>query len=275
MIDNIFTNRTLWFLNGLLSLVAAVIGVVNFEIYDGVVGAEILPGVVSQDVLTIVAAVLLLFLSLRSSEAAAKRQIVVLGLLGYLFYAYGIYAIEQIYNSLYFLYLALFGLSFYSLIYGAASLRSEIVRQVSLPDLVRKLAVGFSLFIAIFFSLIWILALVPLLQSGERIENLYSIYILDLSFIMPAFAILAVMMARKKGLGLVLTPAMYVLGATLLFPVGLGELFKPAFDMAIEPGGLVLYFGVSALFLLMIVVYLRKLSFPERSPATARPKPTA
>lgn len=267
MIKDLGINRGLWLANGLLALVASVVGVVSFDIYKGVAGSEVLPGIVSQDVLTVVAAVLLLFLGVRSQKGAAKEQVVILGLLGYLFYAYGIYAIEQVYNSLYFIYLALFGLSFYSMIYGVASIRPEVARRVALPDRMRKVAAGFSFFIAILFSLLWIITLVPLLQRGDRVEHFFSIYILDLSFIMPAFAILAVMVLRKAGLGLLLTPAMYVLGATLLFPVGLGELLKPAFDVAVEPGGVVLYFGVSALFLAMAVVYLRKLTFAERAPA--------
>jgi hypothetical protein len=268
MVDNLRTNKILWFLNGLLALLAAVVGVANLDIYDGVVGSEILPGVLSQDILTILAALLLLFLTFRSRDGAAREQIVILGILGYIFYAYGIYAIEQVYNSLYFLYLALLGLSFYTLIYSVASIHRQLLLQVAVSDRVRRLGVGYSLFIAIFFSLIWVMQLVPLLQTGDRIDNLHSIFILDLSFIMPAFAILAIMAARKQGLGLLLTPALYVLGATLLFPVGLGELFRPYFDGAVNTADAALFLGISALFLIMAIVYLRALTFPGRASAT-------
>jgi predicted Abi (CAAX) family protease len=61
----------------------------------------------------------------------------------------------------------------------------------------------------------------------------------------PAFAILAFMSARNRGLGLILTLALYVLGATLLFPVGLPEFIKPFFVLPTSLGGLALYLGIS------------------------------
>ena len=169
-------------------------------------------------------------------------------------------------NVLYFLYLAIFGLSFYSLIYAVASLRPEILQEVEVHGPIRTMSVGFSLFIAILFSLLWIVMLVPLIQAGQKIEYTYSIYILDLSFVMPAFAILAVMTAKNRGLGLVLTPALYVLGTTLLFPVGLGEIIKPFFNLPIDPSGAVLYFGISILFFVIAVIYLRNLKIPANAP---------
>jgi hypothetical protein len=262
MIQNLGRNRILWLFNATLSLIAAFSGVLRPSIYSAVVSAEILPGVISQDLLTVLAAVILLFFTLRGDQENSKKQIAILGLLGYLFYAYGIYAIEQVYNVLYFLYLAIFGLSFYSLIYAVASIRREILEEVQVRGPIRKTSVGFSLFIAILFSVLWIAMLVPLIQTGQRIEYTYSIYILDLSFIMPAFAILAVMTARNRGLGLLLTPALYILGATLLFPVGLGEIIKPFFNLPIDLSGVPLYFGISVLFFVLVVIYLRNLKIP-------------
>jgi hypothetical protein len=262
MIRNLGTNRILWLFNAFLSLVAAFSGVLRPGIYSRVVSSEILPGVISQDLLTILAGFMLLFFTLRGNQENPKNQIAILGLLGYLFYAYGIYAIEQVYNVLYFLYLAIFGLSFYSLIYAVASFRQEILQEVEVRGPIRKTSVGFSLFIAILFSLLWIAMLMPLIQSGQRIEYTYSIYILDLSFIMPAFAILAVMTATNRGLGLILTPALYVLGATLLFPVGLGEIIKPFFNLSTDLSGVPLYFGISILFFVLVVIYLRDLKIP-------------
>ena len=259
MIRNLRANKILWLLNAFLSLIAALIGVLNPDIYSEVVGREILPGVISQDLLTVLAAIVLLFFTIGMKEEDAKKQIAILGILGYLFYAYGIYAIERVYNVLYFLYLAIFGLSFYSIVYGVASIRPEILEEVELRDPIRKISVGFSLFVAILFSILWIVMLVPIIQAGQRIEFTYSIFILDLSFIMPAFFILAGMTAKKRRLGLVLTPALYVLGFTLLFPVGLGEFIKPFYNLPVDPFGVVLYLGIAALFLVLAVIYVRDL----------------
>ena len=59
--------------------------------------------------------------------------------------------------------------------------------------------------------------------------------------------------------------ALYVLGSTLLFPVGLGEFIKPLFNLPIDPSGVVLYFGISILFLVLTVIYLRNLKIPAKA----------
>ncbi|HZW04626.1 MAG TPA: hypothetical protein VFF68_11910 [Anaerolineaceae bacterium] len=262
---NLGTNKILWLLTAVLTFAVALLGALRPAIYAGVLPVHMLPGTLSQDLLSVAAAVVLFVLALRARAGSYKLHIVILGVLGYLFYAYGIYAIERVYNLLYYVYLATFGLSFYALIYGVASFQPEALRSAALPGGLRKLAAGFSLFIAVLFSILWIVMLLPMLQSGQKPEATYSIYILDLSFIMPAFVILAVMALRRQGLGLVLTPAMYVLGVTLLFPVGLGELFKPMYGFPVDPFGVGLYLGIAALFLVALGLYLPRLSFGKRA----------
>jgi hypothetical protein len=124
----------------------------------------------------------------------------------------------------------------------------------------RWLSVGFSLFIALMFNALWISSLLSLIRSGQKPEYLYSVYVLDLAFIMPAFVITALLSARNDGLGFLLTPAMYVLGFGLLLPVGLGELLKLIYGSMPDPGGLGLYLGLSILFLILAVLHLRDLS---------------
>jgi hypothetical protein len=261
MFRNVRKIKGLWFANALLSLGVALIGVLDNRIYSKVVSQDVLPGVISQDLQTIAAGLLLLALTLRMSPRDIRRHVIGLGIVGYLFYAYGIYAIEQIYNYLYFVYLAIFGLSLYTIIYSLANLDPDKLNMVVLGERIRKVSVGFSLFVAVFFSLLWILMLVPLIERGEKIESMYSIFILDLSFIMPAFFILAILSAKKQGFGLLMTPALYVLGFTLLFPVGMAEFIKPFFELPVDPSGAVLYLGISALFLLVAFIYLRRLEF--------------
>jgi hypothetical protein len=87
---------------------------------------------------------------------------------------------------------------------------------------------------------------------------IYSVFIIDLCLIMPAFAILAVMSAKNHGLGLLLMPALYVMGFAILFPLVLGEVFKSLFfEQPIDPAGLWMYLVLSIAFL--VVVYTRKM----------------
>ena len=152
MVRNLIANKILWLLTGLLSLVAALFGVFNPTIYSNVVIVEIIPAVFGQDLLTIVASVTILLLAVRIKKGDSKKQIVILGLLGYLFYAYGIYVIERIYNMLYYLYLAIFGLSFWAIVYNTANIHPELLQKVQLPGLMRKISATFSLLVAVVFN---------------------------------------------------------------------------------------------------------------------------
>jgi hypothetical protein len=259
MLTKLGKNKILWFLTALLSLAAALIGVVNPDIYSKVVSAEFLPGVMSQDLTTIIASVIILFCVVRTKERDFIKQIIVLGIISYLFYAYGIYVIEQFYNALYFLYMAIFGLSFYSIIYGVVNIRQDILKKVQLPKLMRNVSMGFLLFVPSLFIPLWLSKLVPLIQNGQKIEFTYSIYILDLCFIMPLFIIIAIMAAKKKGLGLLLTPALFIKGFTVLFPVGLAEILKTLYNQTANTGGIWLYWVLSILFLMLVILYLRNL----------------
>ena len=93
-----------------------------------------MPGVFGQDLMTIVASVIILLLIARLKDGDSKKQIVILGILGYLFYAYGIYVIERGYNVLYYLYLAIFGLSFWLMAYGVAKSVQRSCKKRRYPD---------------------------------------------------------------------------------------------------------------------------------------------
>jgi len=263
MLRNLETHKILWLLTALLSLAAALIGVINPAIYADLVGKDVIPGVFGQDLMTIAASVILLWLVSQTKESDSRKQIVVLGILGYLFYAYGIYVIEQVYNLLYYLYLAIFALAFWSMAYGTAKIPSDVLQKVRVSRPIRHVSAWFSFLVAFIFNILWIVQLLPLLKSGDKIENLYSVFILDLVFIMPAFVIVGIMALRKAGLGLLLIPALFVLGFTLIFSLAIAELVKPAFDLNISIGGLLLSLILSILFLVLAALHLRKLEFTK------------
>jgi hypothetical protein len=260
MIANLGTNKRLWLLTAVLSLIAALVGVFLPSIYDRVVSSDIMPAVFGQDLMTIVASIIIILLAFGTRKEHSKKQIVVLGIIGYLFYAYGIYTIERLYNILYYLYLAIFGLSFWSMAYGVATIRQEARHTAAVPALMRYVSAGFSLLVAVVFNILWITQLLPLIQMGEKIEFLYSVYILDLCFIMPAFVIVGIMTIRNKGLGLLLTPAMFVLGFTLIFSLAVSEVVKPFYGLAITGEGLVPSLILSILFLILTALHLQKLT---------------
>lgn len=150
---------------------------------------------------------------------------------------------------MYLFYLAIFGASFYSLIFTLFSLNHKDVDKIKVPKLTRSVTAIFSIIVGLIFTFLWVSALLPLMKSGNQINNLYSIYILDLSFVMPAFFIAAILTFLKKPLGYILTPAIDIVGIFVIFPLGLGELAKPFFGMTPDYQGMTMSFVLSGLFL--------------------------
>jgi len=250
-------NRGLWLGVAALSVVAAGAGVLDPSVYDGVVTDAIRPGVFTQDLVAIMLAAVLGLLACSDRSHLIRKRVVAHGILGFLFYAYGIYAIERIYNALYPLYLAIFGGSLFVLIYSAATVPREVTDRLAMPSWVRLLGAGYGLLIAVMFNIIWLSALVPLLESGRRIDFMYSIYIIDLSFVMPAFVIASVLAWRRHPVGLMGLPALFVLGVGILSPLALAEWIKPMrYGLPRDVGGLGLYGALAVLFLILAVIFL-------------------
>jgi hypothetical protein len=262
MMTNLGLNRALWAVTGALAVVAAIAGVLVPTQYDRLVTETLLPGALAQDLISVLAGAALLVLAAVARPGRQRQQLVALGLLGYLFYAYGIYVIERAYNGFYLVYLAIFALAFWSLAYGAVNIRREVLAAARLPRGLRMLSAGGALLQPLMFYPLWIAMLVPLMRDRDQIDSLYSIFILDLGFIMPAFLILAVLVFRNRGAGLVLLPALYVLGFTLIFSLALAELVKPVFGTAPDLPTLAAAVTLSVLFLALGALHLGRLHLP-------------
>ncbi|MCX5780480.1 MAG: hypothetical protein NTV45_06610 [Firmicutes bacterium] len=247
-------------------MIAAVYGLLNNGIYRNLMPAGFVAAQYSQDILTIIVCALLLFLIQCTTEKSFKEPIIIIGILGSLAYLYGIFSIERVYNILYLVYLAILSVTFYTGIYSISSFRTEIVAQINVPKLVRNTTAAFSVLVGGLFTVLWINALLPLMATGNQIDNLYSIYILDLVFIMPAFFITAIMTFRRQPLGYVLTPALYILGIFVIFPLGLGELAKmlPQFGMTPDFKSMTMSFVLAGLFLLGSTVQIRTMEIGDR-----------
>ncbi len=257
MIKNLNLNKTLFILTGITALIAAVVGVLKPEMYNPVVSARLLPAVFTQDFVVILASLVLIVLAILLKQNDYRKLIVIYGILGFFFYAYGIYSIEQVYTSLYLLYLIILACSFYVLIFSISSMDKHAIEGLNISPIIRYIAAGYGVFIAIMFNFIWISQLIPLLRSGERIEYTFSVYVIDLVFIMPAFVIAAFLTIRKRAIGLTGLPALFILGVGILSPLALAEVFKPLrYDMPVNHGEFWLYSILSMTFLFLSSIYL-------------------
>jgi len=261
MIRNLKANKILWISIASLSLVAACIGVFNQDVYEKVISYDLLPGTVAQDVITIIASVVLLSLSLKVKDTDEKKQIIVVSLLAYLFNGYGIYVIERVYNWLYLLYMAIVALSFWSVVYALTNINHDALVQAKAPNWVRNLSAGCLFFTAALFYILWTGQLLPLMLAGEKIEFFYSIFILDMAFVLPALVISGVLLIKKNVLGLIFAPILFFKAFTLLFSVGLGGLLKPFYGQIADTGETGFYLLLSVIYLTFAVLNFLKISF--------------
>ena len=261
------SGRLGWLIAGVLSMVTAGWGLLDPGIYVGLIAPATRPGALSQDVITLFVGVTLCWLALAGTRVGPKAELVGLGLLGYLFYGYGIYVIERVYNLLYLNYLAIFGIAAWML--GAVEVVHRAADRAWLTRQFSKISAGGALLPPLIFYPLWISMLIPIMVTREQVDSLYSIFILDLVFIMPAFLLVAVGQLRGRSWAVVLTPVMFILGAVLIFSLTLGELVKQAFGSRITMAGLLPPTLLTALLVALAVLHLNKLSFrPSAHPPT-------
>ncbi len=254
-------NKILWSVTTAMVFIAALAGIIDRSIYDAVFAPEYLPGAFLQDILTLAVSIVLFVLITTVKENDVRKKVVIIGLIGGFCYLYGILTIERVYNSFYLLYLGIFAMSFWSIVYSLAGFKSESYATMKINGAMVKVTAASSIIIAVIFTFLWIMTLIPLMQEHNRIEYLYSIFILDLCFIMPAYFMTAVMSLRKKPFGILMGPALMILGFFVIFPLGLNELAKPSFGMAINYGSMIVSFAFSAAMLTIGVLHLRMLRF--------------
>jgi hypothetical protein len=103
--------------------------------------------------------------------------------------------------------------------------------------------------------------LIPLMRDRDQIDSLYSIFVLDLCFVMPAFLFVGVGLIRKQGWALLMAPGMFVLGSVLMASLTIAELAKPIFGQPFIVAGVLPPLALAVLFAALAGVHLRNLQF--------------
>ncbi len=197
------------FILAALSCFAACMGVFDNALYFDVYRAGTIPraliwGAQAQDIVSIPFALLLAgstlaFLKRRS----LKFYILMLALDWYFFYAFGLYAMQGQYTSIYLVYLAIFGLSFYGLLFGVLSIDRQAAARYRLPERLQKaIGVFFLVMIGLLYPA-WILRMLPDI-AGHIPGSTYAVFVLDLSLVFPAIGMIAYLLLKRKPLGDVL-----------------------------------------------------------------------
>lgn len=262
-------------LMALLVAIAAIIGISHSEIYKGA-SLNWATQTIVQDYFNLCVLVPVLIISgllLPSSKYSIK--VMWLGAMFYAFYTFIIYAFSVRFNMLFPAYCLVLGLCFYSLMifFTHNNLKSDEIPYFR-PWLQKVSAVFLLLFGVLFYAL-WLLEVGAAIAqntipSSLKEADLYTnpVHVLDLSIVLPAFAILGFQFLRHAGKAAYLAPAalffsglMSLTIATIMFGFYLKGL-EDSYMLAIVFAGISISNVLMVLFLPKAIKRSRNMAIP-------------
>ncbi len=254
--------RILFLLSGLaafITLGVAGYSLANLSVYQPGTPEKLLPGAASQDIVSLVAAIGLIVCILFIRRGSGSTWLIWVGLLGYLFYAYALYNFERLYNPLFLFYIAILGLTVYSLIgfFMRADLTAIRAKDGRNP-LRRGAAVLFLVLVAMFVFL-WLSILLPAMRSRIPPDG-STIFVLDLAFFLPLLTIEAGLLFKKAALGDALVIPILIKVGALGLSVLLGTLIAPWFGQELDAASVGIYAILGLGPLLFVIPFLRSMS---------------
>jgi 2-dehydropantoate 2-reductase len=273
------SKTALWFsvIDALLVLLASASGILLKSIYARETPSWAVQGI-GQDIVNLVAVVVLCIAAYCANKGSVKAFLVWSGVLLYLLYAYLIYAFDIHFNSLFLVYVAIVGLSFYALVGSVIQMHLDSLQTSFSATIPARLVSVFFLVLGTVFSLVWlreeILALVTgAIPPGVIEANLPTnpVHILDLGLYLPAMLITALMLWRRK------LPGYLFAGPLLVFSTLMGTAILVIF-LIMSWQGMSTSVGVEAFFVVIIVVsfilsvlFLREVKEQRREGLTQEP----
>ena len=176
------------------------------------------------DVFNLVAAVPALLISAELfRRGSLAGRLVWTGTVMYVVYAYIFYTLDVHFNALFLVYCALWGLSFYTLLWSLPSLAVPEIARLYGPGAPRRATAALFFWIALSVGARWMIEYIPAIGSGRVPHSLVELgsftdpaAVLDLSLLLPALVIAAIMILRRRPLGFVLGPVLLTF-AVLVF----------------------------------------------------------
>lgn len=214
-------------LTALLLLVVSLCGIFWGQTYARETGNYASQGI-GQDVVDLILVVPVLVVSTILVNKKTKFSLFIwLGTMFYILYSYIIYSFAMHYNALFLLYTALFGLSFYSLIYAFVSLDYNQVEKLFVQKKLHSFYYSFMLFVAGMFYLLWFKDIIPTIMNNTIPQSIIdagimtnAVYVLDLGIFLPGLIISAFLLKNNKPFGYLIFPAMLTFIVLMAFAIG-------------------------------------------------------
>lgn len=202
----------------LLAIVGSIISLSVTSIYAGLTPA-FLPQALAQDIANLaIVSPLWLILAVLALRGSLRAYLLWLGVLTFTVYNYVIYTFSVPFGPLFLLWVAVFGLSLYSLIGGVTAIDHKLVESSFTSRRAIQVIAWFLIITAALFIFLWLSEDIPALLTNTRPQSLVDmglrtnpVHILDLSFFLPAVIATGVMLIKRKALAYTLAPSFIVL----------------------------------------------------------------
>lgn len=176
---------------------------------------------VAQDFITLFVVVPTLGVSVWwTARGSSRARLVWLGALAYIVYSYAISVFVVRFNSLFLVYVGLFGCALYALIGGVVTTDMKGIAERFTGRVPVRSVSAFLTLLAVLFYAVWLSEAVPATLRGTVPPSVQqngtptnAVHVLDMAWMLPAFVIAAVNLARRTPLGYTLA------GAALTFVV--------------------------------------------------------
>lgn len=207
-----------------------------------------------------------------ATRGSLRGRIVWLGGLTYMSYMWASVGLATAFNELFLVYVALFGLSTFTLVGGLLTTDPDAAASALAEGVSRSLYVGVLVVIALGLAALWLAELVPATLAGEpplivaeRGPMALVSHFIDLALVVPALLLVAVWLRRGHRWGALLAGVMLVFGATVGVSI-------TAMTLTILSGDAITVSPVAAVFTFLPVLlaavlawrYLGALHGPER-----------
>lgn len=158
-------------------------------------------------------------------RGSARAQLVWLGLMLYTFYNYAFYLFGAAFNWFFLIYAAIFTLSLYALLMGLRDMDDRYREAEHLKPLTRKAIITFLILIATPLILVELGQVWRFILSGIPPKIPALIMALDLTLVIPNTILAALLLARKRKWGIILTTMMLVKSFTYGLVLVAGTIF--------------------------------------------------
>ena len=174
----------------------------------------------ANDAITLFVVVpLLLFAMILTTKGYHRWLLIWIGSIGYMFYNFAFYLFAAVFNKFFLIYAALFSLSAITLVWMLSRLHiQQLAGYFSINIPVRSIAI-YLLFIAAMLLAVEISMIIPFILSGALPETIKLtehptsiVFALDLTIIVPASILAAILLWRRSTWGYVLAVIMLVKG---------------------------------------------------------------